>query len=56
MRRPINRAYFVMVAMNDQDKPSAVPQLLIETEAQKGEWQAAVLRKENRLLRKKEGF
>ncbi len=56
MRRPINRAYFVMVAMDDEDKPTKVPQLIVETENQKAEWECAVLRKENRLKRKREGF
>ena len=55
-RRSINCAYFVIVAMDDNDKPTPVPPLIVETEAQKAEWNAAVLRKENRLLRKKEGF
>ncbi len=55
-RRPINRAYFVMVAMDDNDRPTSVPKLIVETEAQKAEWNAALLRKENRLMRKKEGF
>ena len=55
-RHPINRAYFVMVAMDDEDKPTKVPQLLIEGANQKGEWEAALLRKENRLQRRKEGF
>lgn len=56
MRHPINRAYFVMVAMNDEDKPTKVPPLIIETEGQKGEWEAAILRKQNRIERRKEGF
>ncbi len=55
-RRSINRAYFVMVAMDENDKPTQVPPLIVETEAQKAEWNAAILRKENRLHRKKEGF
>ncbi|MCR5254708.1 MAG: acyl-CoA thioesterase [Acetatifactor sp.] len=56
MRRPINRAYFVMVAMDENDKPTPVPQLIVETEGEKAEWEAALLRKENRLRRKKEGY
>ena len=56
MRHPINRAYFVMVAMDEEDKPTPVPPLILETEIQKAEWDAALLRKENRLLRKREGF
>jgi len=56
MRRPINRAYFVMVAMDDYDHPTPVPPLILESESQKAEWEAALLRKGNRLHRKKEGF
>lgn len=56
MRRPINRAYFVMVAMGEDDKPTKVPPLIIESETEKAEWKGAVLRKQNRLKRKQEGF
>lgn len=56
VRKPINRAYFVMVAMSDEDKPTSVPPLIVQTESQKAEWEGALLRKENRLKRKKEGF
>ena len=56
MRRPINRAYFVMVAMDENEKPTPVSQLIVETEGEKAEWEAALLRKENRSHRKKEGF
>lgn len=56
IRKPINRAYLVMVAMSDEDKPTKVPSLIVKTESQKAEWENALLRKENRLKRKKEGF
>ncbi len=56
MRRPINRAYFVMVAMGDDNRPTRVPSLLIETESQKAEWEGALLRRENRLARRKAGY
>lgn len=56
MRRPINRAYFTMVALDENDKPKEVPGLLIESEAEKGEWEAAKKRKEMRIRRKEEGF
>ena len=35
MRRPINRAYFTMVALDEDDKPKQVPRLILETEAQR---------------------
>ena len=56
MRRPINRAYFVMVAMGEDNCPTRVPPLLIETESQKAEWEGALLRRKNRLERRKAGF
>lgn len=56
MRRPINRAYFVMVAMGEDDCPVKVPQLIVQTESQKAEWEGAVLRRQNRLERRKAGY
>ncbi len=56
IRRPINRAYFVMVSLDENDKPSPVPRLLIEAENEKAEWEAALKRREIRNARKQEGF
>lgn len=56
MRRPINRAYLTMVALDENDHPIQVPGLIIETEEQRGEWEAAQKRREMRELRRKEGF
>lgn len=55
-RRPINRAYFVMVSLDEHDMPSPVPRLIIETDAEKAEWEAALKRREIRNARKQEGF
>lgn len=55
-RHPINRAYFVMVAMSEENKPCQVPPLILETEGERMEWENAEKRRELRLLRKKEGF
>lgn len=55
-RRPINRAYFVMVSLDEHDMPSPVPRLIIETDAEKTEWEAALKRREIRNARKQEGF
>ena len=55
-RRPINRAYFVMVSLDEHDMPSPVPRLIIETDAEKAEWEAAQKRREMRSQRKVEGF
>ena len=55
-RKPINRAYFVMVALDTNDKPIPVPKLILETEDEKAEWESAKKRREMRIQRKKEGF
>lgn len=56
MRRPINRAYFTMVALDENDKPKRVPRLILESEEEKAEWEAAEKRREMRIKRKEEGF
>lgn len=40
-RRMTNQARFVMVALDENEKPTAVPGLLLETEAQRQEWAEA---------------
>ena len=55
-RRPINRAYFVMVAMGEDGRPTAVPPLILENDGERMEWENAEKRRELRLMRKKEGF
>ncbi|WMJ22316.1 acyl-CoA thioesterase [Paludicola sp. MB14-C6] len=40
----INRAYLVLVALDEDDKPTMVPRLILETEEEKSEWEAAKLR------------
>lgn len=56
MRHAINRAYFTMVALDENDKPKKAPRLILETEAEKAEWAAAEKRREMRMRRKREGF
>ena len=55
-REMINRAYIDMVAIDCKGKPIQVPDLLIETEAQKAENEAAKKRKQMRKQRRQEGF
>ena len=55
-RRPINRAYFTMVALDQNDKPMPVPGILLETEVEKAEWENGKKRRANRMMRKEEGF
>ena len=56
MRRLINRAYFVMVALDENDHPVAVPKLQVNAVEQQAEWEGAVRRREMRNMRKKEGY
>lgn len=56
MRKPINRAYFTMVALDLEDRPTKVPGLVLESEEQKAEWEAAEKRREMRKRRREEGF
>ena len=56
LRCPINRAYFTMVAIDENDKPTRVPRLVLNKEEEKAEWDAAEKRREMRKKRKQEGF
>lgn len=56
MRHPINRAYFTMVALDEHDRPKRAPRLIVETEAEKAEWEAGEKRREMRIRRRTEGF
>ena len=55
-RELINQAYFVMVAMGEDGRPTAVPPLILENDGERMEWENAEKRRELRLIRKKEGF
>ena len=55
-RRLINTAFFVMVAVDGDGKPSRVPALRVETLNEKAEWEAARKRQELRKKRRSEGY
>ena len=55
-RRMINRAYFVMVATDENQHPIQVPGLIVEGINEKIEWEAAQKRQELRRQRQREGF
>ncbi len=55
-RYPVNRAFFVMVALDENDKPTQVPQLKITTMEEQAKWDAALKRLELRKQRRNEGF
>ena len=48
-RELINRAYVVFVALDDEDRPTAVPPFEPQTEEEKQTWQDAVIRRHIRL-------
>ncbi len=55
-REMINRAYMDMVCINCKGEPTEVPDLLLETEEQRQEYEAAKKRKQMRKQRRQEGF
>lgn len=55
-RRMINRAYEVMVALDENGNTVEVPRLLIESESEKAEWLGGEKRYELRKQRRKEGY
>lgn len=56
IRKPINRAYLTLVAIDEDGKPTEVPKLIVETESEKAEWEAGIKRREMRRQRRTEGF
>ena len=55
-RKSINRAYIVMVAIDEEGNPVEVPGLMIESEAEQAEWLAGEKRYKLRKQRRAEGF
>lgn len=52
----INCAYITLVALDENDTPTEIPGLDLETEEEKSEWEKAKMRREIRMRRKEEGF
>ena len=50
----INRAYLTMVALDENDRPTPVPALILETDEEKEEWKKAKRRRELRRMQKQE--
>lgn len=50
----INHAYFTMVALDENDRPTPAPGLLLETEEEKAKWERAKKRCEIRIQRRGE--
>jgi len=56
MRKVVNRAYLVMVALDENGDPVEVPPLILETESERAEWDAAKKRHNLRHKRRQEGY
>lgn len=52
----INRAYEVMVALDEDDNKVDVPGLIVETESEKAEWEGGEKRYTLRKERRREGY
>ena len=46
----INTAYLVMVALDNEDKPTEIPNLIIESEEERNEYEAAIVRRARRKM------
>ena len=55
-RRLVNRAYVVMVALDENERPKRVPRLILETEEEKAEFEAGKKRHELRKQRRRKNF
>lgn len=53
-RELVNRAYFVMVAVDEHDRPTHVPGLILETVEERTEWRKAERRRAIRDERRRE--
>lgn len=56
IRKPINRAYLTLVAVDKAGNPVKVPGLIVQTESERAEWEAGIRRCSMRRQRKEEGF
>lgn len=54
MRRVINRATIILVALDENDKPTVIPQLELENDIQREQYLQAKLRRDMRFVQEKE--
>lgn len=55
-RKLVNRAYFVMVAVDPDGNPQRVPGLILETQGEREEWENALKRRQLRDMRRRENI
>ena len=56
MRYLVNRAFFVMVALGEDNRPCQVPGLELCTEVERGRYEAGLLRREMHRKRREGGY
>jgi acyl-CoA hydrolase len=56
VRKVVNRAYLVLVALDEIGNPCEVPKLVLETESERAEWEAGKKRHTLRHKRRREGY
>jgi acyl-CoA hydrolase len=56
IRQMINRAYLVLVALDENDNPVHVPGLILETDEERLEWEAGEKRRDLRKQRRLEAY
>lgn len=55
-RTLINHAYLVMVALDENEKPTEVPQIILDSDEEREEWEAGMKRNELRKQRRIENY
>ncbi len=53
-RKLVNHAYFIMVAVDEENNPQQVPGLILETDEERAEWEAGKCRHRERKNRRTE--
>ncbi len=56
IRKLVNTAYLVEVALDENQKPVQVPELICESFQEKAEWEAGEKRRQLRQMRRKEAY
>ncbi|MHB8065231.1 MAG: acyl-CoA thioesterase, partial [Ruminiclostridium sp.] len=56
MRHMINRAYLVLVALDENDHPAEIPGIMLETDEERLEWEAGEKRSQLRKQRRLEAY
>lgn len=55
-RELINRAYLTLIGIDENDHPTRLPRLILETDEDRAEWARAERRRQIRMQERKDGF